>query len=63
VGRGLLGLGVVLSPAAAKLGTKFLLGLWGGIKDLGFEVEAGRRPNAILPANEGLTCLSATEVG
>lgn len=54
-----LGLGVVvLSPAAAKLGTKLLLLCCGGIKDLGLSVEAdeeGKAPKAKSPANEGRT--------
>ena len=52
-------LGVVLNPAAAKLGTKLLLGCCGGMNDfvdLGFSVP-GNSPTMIFPANEGLTFL------
>jgi len=58
VGAG-VGLGVVLSPAAAKLGTNLLLGCCGGMNDcvaLGFCV-SGSLPTMIFPANEGLTFL------
>jgi len=54
-----VGLGVVLSPAAAKLGTKLLLGCCGGMNDfvdLGFSV-AGNSPIMIFPAKDGLTFL------
>lgn len=53
------GLGVVLNPAAAKLGTKLLLGCCGGMNDfvdLGFSVP-GNSPTMIFPANDGLTFL------
>ena len=52
-------LGVVLNPAAAKLGTKLLLGCCGGMNDfvdLGFSVP-GNSPTMIFPANDGLTFL------
>ena len=52
-------LGVVLNPAAAKLGTKLLLGCCGGMNDfvdLGFSVP-GNSPTMMFPANDGLTFL------
>ena len=50
-------LGVVLNPAAAKLGTKLLLGCCGGMNDfVGFSV-SGNLPTMIFPANDGLTFL------
>lgn len=52
-----VGLGVVLNPAAAKLGTKLLLGCCGGMNDfVGFSV-SGNSPTIIFPANDGLTFL------